>query len=727
MPGLRAALKSEAIHRGVRHVETPLSLEGKPLKVSQYFGQNTFDFRTAPEISSSLRAELLKASQSGAPLNDSLAQEIATIVLEWATSKGATHFCHWFQPLTGGTAEKHDAFLDFSGNTPVEKLSASQLVQGEPDASSFPSGGSRSTFEARGYTSWDMTSPLFLMETMPGKTLCIPTAFVSYHGDALDVKTPLLRSTSRLSQAATAFCQAIGDTDVTSVHSNCGCEQEYFLVDKSYFYARPDLVMTGRTLVGAPPPRHQQLEDHYFASIPERVRHFMEELNIELHKLGIPAKTQHNEVAPGQFELAPIFEDSNVANDHNQLTMSVIKTIARRHHFEALLHEKPYAQINGSGKHLNWSLSTDTGLNLLEPGPHPHSNHRFLCMVSIILEALMRHGDVLRMTIASHGNDHRLGANEAPPSIISAYVGSYLETIFRAILAEESFNPTAATALDMGVTELATLKQDNTDRNRTSPFAFTGNKFEFRAVGSSQPAGFPISILNTAVAEVIIESTAFISKQMSQGKTSDEALSACTLHWLQSSEKIIFNGDGYSQEWVEEAKKRGLPNLRNSVSAFSVFEDKDAMAFLKTAGVYSEQELQTRHKVLLKKYVNSRLIEFSTLSELVHQRIIPSAIEYRGKLSGCIEQNKTANLNSKVECHIHNLLSIHLEKLFDLSDTLDKGVKELRGSLTEDATVISDILLPLSEKIAEQSNEIESLIPEACWTLPKYYDMLFIK
>jgi glutamine synthetase len=725
MPSLRSHLKSEAIHRNNRHFISPTCDKGNLLKVNEYFGANTFDFRTAEQITPQLREELLSTFNAGEPLSRKCAEQVASAVTTWAIQRGATHFCHWFQPLTGGTAEKHDAFLDIKDGKPIQRLSASQLMQGEPDASSFPSGGSRSTFEARGYTSWDITSPLFIMDTMPGRTLCIPTAFVSYHGDALDVKTPLLRSIDALSTAAVEFCHLVGETSVNRVHSTCGCEQEYFLVDKTYFYSRPDLVMTGRTLIGAAPTKHQQLEDHYFGSIPERVRHFMEELNTELYKLGIPAKTQHNEVAPGQFEIAPIFEEGNIAADHNQLMMSVIKNVARRHHFEALLHEKPFAKINGSGKHLNWSMATDTGINLLDPGSEPHTNHRFLCCVSMILEALNRHGDAMRMSIASHGNDHRLGANEAPPSIISAFIGDHLDKIFSAMLAGEAFCPKAAGMLDMGVSNLAQLKKDNTDRNRTSPFAFTGNRFEFRAVGSSQPVGFPLSILNAAVADVLTDSNKMLKAYLEEGKDIEQALNSITLHWLHQAKKVIFNGDGYSEEWVNEAESRGLPNLKDSVASFALF-DSNRLDFLSNQQVYSKQELKTRHRVLLKKYITSRSIECYTLKDLVYQRVIPAAVEYKKHLASSIYRAKECQLDSSVESTMHQRIAVVLDKLFDTLNELDAQLLQLGNDLPADANHISHTIMPICEIVTEYCNGVESLLPESMWSLPKYYDMLFI-
>ncbi|MGZ3788621.1 MAG: glutamine synthetase III [Bacteriovorax sp.] len=516
-----SGLRCKATSRTPRHFEIPKDNLGAPKRVSDYYGELTFDFKTSEDISDAIKKEIVKAIDEGKGIKKENAEAVANAVTAWAVKNGATHFCHWFQPLTGGTAEKHDAFFQIKDGKPIERLSASQLMQGEPDASSFPNGGSRSTFEARGYTTWDLTSPMFLMESVNGRTLCIPTAFVSYNGDALDVKTPLLRSISKLNMAATKFLQLAGHSDSTSVQVTCGAEQEYFLIDKAFYFARPDLVMTGRTLFGALSTRNQQLEDHYFGLIPDRVLAFMQELDYELHRLGIPAKTRHNEVAPAQFELAPIFSEANVAADNNQMVMTTMRRIAEKHDMMVLLHEKPFAGINGSGKHVNWSMSDNTGLNLLEPGSEPHSNLRFLATVAMIVHALHRHSKPLRMAISGAGNDHRLGANEAPPSIISAYLGDTLGKIFHSIAEDKTFSPTMNKVLDLGTNQLAHLLKDNTDRNRTSPFAFTGNKFEFRAVGSSQAIGFPMTILNAAVTEVMIESNLYLEAELAKGQTID--------------------------------------------------------------------------------------------------------------------------------------------------------------------------------------------------------------
>lgn len=724
----RRDAKNVAINRVQRHFERTTDSNGNYQKVTEYFGSEVFDFNSADGVSDSVRKEIHACIKDGSPISKEHAGVIAKAVTEWAISKGATHFCHWFQPLTGATAEKHDAFLDYDSNgKPIEKLSASQLMQGEPDASSFPNGGSRSTFEARGYTAWDITSPMFLISGTNGKTLCIPTAFVSYHGEALDIKTPLLRSVSVLNKEATKFMNLAGYTDVTSVNITCGAEQEYFLIDKNFYFTRPDLVMTGRTLLGAPSTRNQQLDDHYFGAIPERVLAYMEELDFELHKLGIPAKTRHNEVAPGQFELAQIFRDANIATDNNQVVMATIEEVARRHDFVALLHEKPFAGINGSGKHLNWSMATNTGKNLLGPGKEVHQNSCFLAVVSVVIEAVNRRAKLLRAAIASHSNDHRLGANEAPPSVISVFTGSTIGAILKGIEEGKEFTPEGDITLDLGANELAKLPQDNTDRNRTSPFAFTGNKFEFRAVGSDQSVGFPLTILNAAVAEVFQESNKFLEETIQSGRSVDEALLLLCEKWMKSSSKVIFNGDGYSSEWLEEAQRRGLPNLRTTADALPVLNDINETKFLDQLGIYRKSELFTIYNVLLERYCTCREIEFTTLIDMVNQQVVPASLSYKKQLSDVILNLKQLKIESTVEIDIFKKLNLILETLYEDTRNLGNMMKTLPEDEEEKARQIAEQLMPMSEQIAGFSAQIESILPEAEWPLPTYFDMLFLR
>ncbi|MCB9061849.1 MAG: glutamine synthetase III [Halobacteriovoraceae bacterium] len=724
----RNVAKVIANGRKPKRIERPVDGEGHYLPVSSYFGENLFDFRTAPSIPESVRKEILSVSKSGnKKISREHAEIVASAVTDWAVSRGATHFCHWFQPLTGSTAEKHDAFLSFAPDgRPIEKLSASQLLQGEPDASSFPNGGSRTTFEARGYTSWDITSPIFLKKSLNAVTLCIPTAFVSYYGDALDIKTPLLRSITKLDKAATEYMNLTGH-DTKFVDVTCGCEQEYFLIDKAFFASRSDLVMTGRTLFGQLTSKNQQLSDHYFGAIPERVLAFMCELELEMHRLGIPAKTRHNEVAPGQFEIAPIFTDANRAADQNMITMALIKETAEKHNFHALLHEKPFAGINGSGKHINWSMGTDDGLNLLEPSKEPHQNPRFLTTVSIIIEAVKRHAKAIRMSIASQGNDHRLGANEAPPSIISVFLGETLDKIYRSILEGATYVHNTQNTLDLGATQLAHLLKDNTDRNRTSPFAFTGNKFEVRACGSSAATGFPMSVLNAAVAEVFEESNEIIKSEISAGKSIDEALTSVTKKWLKNSYDVVFNGDGYSKDWLVEAEKRGLPNLRTTPDALKILSDINETKFLTESGIFNQTELTTRHNVLVENYNMLRCIEFETLLNLIRQHIVPSTIHYKTELATAIKGHKEVGIDSAIEFEMIKKLNFTLNSLMTCVNSMENGLKGLTENEEENSFKIANELMPVSEELAKFCNQLEEILPNHLWNLPKYYDMLFIR
>jgi glutamine synthetase len=722
------SLRNRATSRSPRKFTIPVDNKGQTKKVSEYYGELTFDFKTSEDISDTTKKEIIKALDEGRGIKKDHAESVASAVTAWAVKNGATHFCHWFQPLTGGTAEKHDAFFGFNKEgKAIERLSASQLMQGEPDASSFPNGGSRSTFEARGYTTWDLTSPMFLIETVNGKTLCIPTAFVSYLGESLDIKTPLLKSISKLSPAATKFLQLAGHPNTSSVYVTCGAEQEYFLIDKAFYYARPDLVMTGRTLFGALTTRNQQLEDHYFGLIPDRVLAFMQEFDYELHRLGIPSKTRHNEVAPGQFEMAPIFSEANVASDNNQMVMTTMRRIAEKHDMMVLLHEKPFAGINGSGKHVNWSMSDDTGLNLLEPGSEPQSNLRFLATIAIIVEALHRYANPLRMAISGAGNDHRLGANEAPPSIISAYLGDTLDRIFRAIMDDTSFTPTSNNIINLGTNQLAHLLQDNTDRNRTSPFAFTGNKFEFRAVGSSQAIGFPMTVLNAAVTDIFHEANAFLEAEQGRGLTVDQSLMGLIKKLMGNSLKAVFNGDGYSKEWVDEAKRRGLPNLRTTPEALKTMTDKESYSFLVRNGIFKAEEIETRYNILLERYIKIREIEMETMIDMIHQFVIPSGLEYKTVLAKIISGQKEFGVASNFEIDSYKKVSTKIDEVYSLSAALHKELQEDHSDHQKYAEKIATELMVSVTTMAGICNELEELIPNQFYSLPKYYDMLFLR
>jgi len=721
------SFRLDVFKRHPKNFKLPLDNKGKVKKVSDYYGELTFDFKTSTDIPESIKKDILKALSLGTGIKKEHAEVVAKAVTDWAISEGASHFCHWFQPLTGGTAEKHDAFFQLKDHKPIEKLSASQLLQGEPDASSFPNGGSRSTFEARGYTTWDLSSPMFILEGANGRTVYIPTAFISYNGDALDVKTPLLRSINLLSEHATQFLHLTGHTETTHVEVTCGAEQEYFLVDKAFYFSRPDLMMTGRTLFGALTTKNQQLEDHYFGLIPDRILAFMQEVDYELHRLGIPAKTRHNEVAPAQFELAPIFTEANLAADHNQLIMTTLKRVAERHDLVVLLHEKPFAGINGSGKHVNWSMSDNTGLNLLEPGLEPHANWRFLATVAITVSALKKHAGVLRLSISGAGNDHRLGANEAPPSIMSAYLGDTLDRIFKSIIEEHPFEAKSRQVIDLGTNQLAHLLKDNTDRNRTSPFAFTGNKFEFRAVGSSQAIGFPLTILNTAVASEMQQACAFLKSELAGGKAIDDALLSLIKKLLADSYQAVFNGDGYSEEWVAEAARRGLPNFRTTPEALKVFTDPNATQFLTEFKVFKKEEIDTRYNVLLERFIKLRTIEFETLVDMIHQFVIPASLSYKHSLGEIIKTQKEIGVSSLFEIDAYKKLSEKVDELHELSINLSRELNESHADHQKYAEKIAQQLLPMSQHLAKICNEMEELIPHKFYLLPKYYDMLFLK
>src|SRR6056297_3914683 len=622
---------------------------GQPhMQITEIFGENTLTL-------DGLRARLPKEAwkelkgtiEEGKPLKSSVADAVAVTMKDWATEKGASHFTHWFQPLTGATAEKHDSFITPNqGGGAVFEFSGKDLIQGEPDASSFPSGGLRQTFEARGYTAWDPTSPVFLIENVNGKYLCIPTAFASWKGEALDHKTPLLRSIESLDKQAKRALKLF-DVESKRVTSTVGAEQEYFLIDQEFFYRRPDLMTSGRTLVGAKPPRGQELDDHYFGTIQERVLSFMLEAEKELYKLGIPVKTRHNEVAPGQFEIAPIFETCNIAADHQQLMMITLKRIARNYGFECLLHEKPFDGLHGSGKHLNWSLSTSEGMNLLERGANPHDNMQFLFFFTAILKAVYEHQDLLRISIAHAGNDHRLGANEAPPAIISAYIGEQLSDVIDQLLNGGAKESKQGGLLGLGTPVLPSLPKHAGDRNRTSPFAFTGNKFEFRAVGSSQSISFPIVVLNTIVAEAIGDLCTELEGKVDDGDSFEEALGSVIRTSLDDSQDIVFNGDGYSQEWEDEAEKRGLLNLPTTMDALPKLTDQKNIDLFEKHNVLSKREIHSRQEIWAEQYLTTLNIEADTTESMAKTMIYPAAVRYMNELAENVERIERLGLDNE--------------------------------------------------------------------------------
>jgi glutamine synthetase len=715
---------------------TPMDENGKPLKISDYYGMNTFSLKQMkPKLPNDIYKRFVSATQTGKKLDLEVANALAHAMKEWAMENGVTHYCHWFQPQTGTTAEKHDSFLTIDGQgNPIERFSGAQLIQSEPDASSFPSGGMRTTFEARGYAAWDPTSPIFFAEIGNTKTLCIPSVFISYHGDALDEKTGVLRSNEALSESAVKLLHVLGDTDARAVTATLGTEQEYFLIDRAFYTLRPDLIMSGRTLLGAHPPKGQQLEDHYFGSIPARVLAFMSEAETELFKLGVPAKTRHNEVAPMQFETAPIFEEANVAIDHNHLTMEVLKRVAKKHDFEALLHEKPFAGVNGSGKHNNWSMSVSAGgpeiegINLLEPGKSPHQNLRFLLMLMATLKGVHKHAGLLRASIASSGNDHRLGANEAPPAIISVFLGNMLDNMLNEIEKDthKDLNYTEA-VIKLGVSRLPTVMKDNTDRNRTSPFAFTGNKFEFRAVGASASCSLPVTLLNCAVADGINEITAALESKMKSAKSKEEAIFAVVKEVIKETKSIRFEGNGYSGGWVVEAEKRGLPHLKTTPEALHQIVSEKSVKLLTGLKVFSEEEIKSRFHVRIEIYNKKVLIEAETLQTIVETQILPASYQYSTVLAEGVAAGKAVGLQAP-QTEVLNRLYQTLAAAQNELKKLERVISQIHGMDNEEAKAdkIAAELKPSMDALRRECDQLENMTADDYWPLPKYREMLFL-
>ena len=706
------------------------------LPTSAYFGVNTFGARQMRDkLPADVYDRLAAAIRLGRKLDLDVAPAVAQVIKEWAISRGVTHFTHWFQPQTGLTAEKHDAFLTFDNNRqPVESFTASQLIQSEPDASSFPSGGLRATWEARGYTAWNPASPVFIVESSDCRTLCIPSVFIGYNGEALDEMTPLLRSSDVLSDRAIALLELLGDKGVQRVYTTLGAEQEYFLIDRSDFAQRPDLVMAGRSLIGAPPPRGQQLEDHYFGGIPERIQSCISEVEHELYKLGVPIVTRHNEVAPSQFEMAPMFEETDIAVDHNQLVMATLRKVALRHDLQAVLHEKPFAGINGSGKHCNWSLSIAAdnpeldGTNLLKPGKTPHQNLRFLVFLAAILKAVHRHSGLLRAGIATSGNEHRLGANEAPPAIISVFMGSMLTQVIEAIAAGKGPANATQAMMKLGVARLPEIEKDPTDRNRTSPFAFTGNKFEFRAVGSSASIAFPIVLLNAAVAETLGEITEQIRANLKKGKSVEDVVLAVVRELFKETAPIRFEGNNYSEEWVHEAEKRGLPNLRRTPEALEQLNTKQTRALLTKLGIFTKEELESRYHVRLERYVKDMLIEMHTLKEMVDTIVLPASYAYAGTLAAAAAQATQAGIKVVPQVEAANEIGRMIESLRDnqrdLQSVLDKA-EEMHDDLPKQAKLLTSKGADAMAAVRSCCDALELKVADELWPLPKYREMLF--
>lgn len=706
--------------------------EAESASIASYFGQNVFNDdamrRFLPE---NAYLSVKAAIQSGQKLSREVADVVAAGMKEWAQSKGCTHFAHWFQPLTGKTAEKHDSFFTMTHDGRViEEFTGAALVQQEPDGSSFPSGGMRSTFEARGYTVWDPSSPAFIMDVGGGKTLCIPTIFVTYDGLAQDYKLPLLRSQAFLDKAAVPVCQLF-NPQITKVTGTLGWEQEYFVLDEALFNARPDLVMTGRTLLGRPATKHQQLEDHYFGSIPERVYHFMRDLETECHRLGIPVRTRHNEVAPGQYEVAPVFEEINVAVDHNQLLMDVMERVARRHKLRVLFHEKPFAGINGSGKHNNWSLATNTGVNLLSPGDSPSRNLRFLTFFVNTIMAVYRYADMLRASIAHAGNDHRLGANEAPPAIISVFIGEAMTRLLNRIADGKKTDDAAVKrALDL-ISKLPNLELDNTDRNRTSPFAFTGNKFEIRAVGSSQNCAAPMTVMNTMVGLQLLDFKHDVDRLMGKGIEKDEAILMTLKKYIRKMKPILFEGNNYSEEWKQEAARRGLSNHANTPEALAVLATPEAEEFYTRSGVLSKKELDAVLNVQLHAYCTKLDIEAKTLTEMVQTLVVPAVVRYQTELAQNLAILKQAGLEESAELQRETLKQIaqHLGVIREGLQALQAAQAKAHAAkdLLTEARLYCEEVKAHMERIRHAADELEGIVDDQYWPLVKYRELLFTR
>jgi len=701
-------------------------------RITSYFGSNVFNDQVMKKYLMEDAYLAVKAAiQSGNNLNGAVADKVADAMKIWAMEMGATHYAHWFQPLTGKTAEKHDSFFTITPEGLItEEFGGKELAQQEPDGSSFPGGGLRTTFEARGYTAWDPSSPAFILEVGEGKTLCIPTIFVTYAGEALDFKLPLLKSIHHLESAAVAVCQYF-DTAINKVNITLGWEQEYFLIDKDFFESRPDLLLTGRTLLGSHSKKGQQLEDHYFGSIPERVYNFMRDVEIESHRLGIPVRTRHNEVGPGQYEMAPMYEDVNIANDHNQLLMDLLERISRRHKLAVLMHEKPFDGVNGSGKHNNWSMSTNTGKNLLSPGNNPGKNLRFLTFFVNTIRAVYEYADLLRASVASASNDHRLGANEAPPAIMSVFVGSALYEVLEFIGAGVAIEKDSVGEVLSLMSKIPDLAKDNTDRNRTSPFAFTGNKFEMRMVGSSMNCAAPMTILNVIVGRQLIRFKGEVDKLIKKGIEQDTALLTIIKQYINESKPIIFEGDGYSEEWKKEAKKRGLSNTPNTPEALKVYKTKKVRDLFTTTGLFSEAEMDAHYEVMFETYSLKMDIEARTLVDLSRNMVLPAALAYQTKVAKNIAQLKNAGMSEDTHTGQTKLLknlSKLIERLIEVTDKLDHSINKTHKSDFEDtAHAFCYKVKPLMMDLRTVSDELELIIEDSMWPLAKYREMMFIR
>lgn len=695
--------------------------------VEEIFAKNVFTLSKMQErLTRNAYKEVVKVMNEGGELSMNTANMVAKAMKDWAVENGATHYTHWFQPLTGITAEKHDAFVSHPDDIGrmLTEFSGKELIKGEPDASSFPSGGLRATFEARGYTAWDITSPAFLKESGCGMTLCIPTAFCSYTGEALDKKTPLLRSMEALSEQALRIVRLFGNTEATKVTASVGPEQEYFLVDKDLFMKRTDLMFAGRTLFGAPAPKGQEMEDHYFGVIRERVGAYMKDLNEELWKLGVTAKTQHNEVAPAQHELAPIYETANIAVDHNQLVMEAMKRVAIRHGMRCLLHEKPYAGVNGSGKHDNWSITTDNGVNLLDPGDTPNDNIQFLLVLACIMKAVDTHADLLRQSASDVGNDHRLGANEAPPAIISIFLGEQLEDVVTQLIETgEATSVKKGGKLLTGVKTLPDFQKDATDRNRTSPFAFTGNKFEFRMVGSADSIASPNTTLNAIVAEAFCEA----ADRLEKADNLELAIHDLIKEYMTAHQRIIFNGDGYSEAWVAEAERRGLPNIKSMIEAASTLTTDKAVRLFEKFGIFTKVELESREEIIYETYAKTINIEALAMIDMAGKQIIPAVVKYSKSLADTVNAVKAAGVDASTQTEILREVSEKLTAMQTALHKLEKAEKE--ASAMEDvkaqAFFYKDTVRAIMDELRAPADELEMIVDKEIWPIPTYGELMF--
>lgn len=695
--------------------------------VEELFGSKVFTRATMKErLPKNVYREVIKIMDQGGELSLAIADVVAKAMKDWAVENGATHYTHWFQPLTGITAEKHDSFVthpDEDGRMLME-FSGKELIKGEPDASSFPSGGLRATFEARGYTAWDITSPAFLREDATGVILCIPTAFCSYKGEALDTKTPLLRSMEAISEQALRIVRLFGNTEATKVIPSVGAEQEYFLVDRENYLKRPDLIFAGRTLFGAPAPKGQEMDDHYFGTIRERIGAYMKDINLELWKLGVTAKTQHNEAAPAQHELAPIYETANVAVDHNQLIMETMKKVAERHNLTCLLHEKPYAGVNGSGKHNNWSLTTDNGVNLLDPGDTPNENIQFLLVLACIIKAVDIHADLLRQSASDVGNDHRLGGYEAPPAIMSVFLGEQLEDVVKQLVETgEASHCLEGGRMETGVSAIPDFKKDATDRNRTSPFAFTGNKFEFRSVGSADSVGSPNTTLNAIVAEAFCEAADILE----QADDFEMAVHDLIKEYFTKHQRIIFNGNGYAPEWIEEAGRRGLPNLKSMVDAVDTLTTDKAVKLFEKFKIFTKAELESREEILYETYAKTLNIEALTMIDMASKQLLPACVKYSRSLADAVIAVREAGADEEAARELLREVSLKLKEARNALEKL-KEVEAKAGAIAnarEKAFYYKDTVKEAMEELRTPIDELEMMVDKEMWPMPTYADLMF--